>query len=209
MLAGALTLWDIQWGQAATVPASDKSDVFVPKETVERAFGLLELLNGIEAVMSQKIDKGSNCYSDATEPVQASSSNEDCNYDPAISQQTGLKDTELARRVLLRLKPHQTAEDDITQGDMQEYAVDRHDAYKIINTKEAKDGKKNPSASEFRSFGEKFKTLGLGFCRGEKWIVRWPTTETSQEDQEAFADSLNKFANVSIKTLQDAIEKKN
>lgn len=134
MLSAALLLWDIQWGQAAVDPPADDSELEIPKSTVDRAFGLLELLNSIEAMMAEKVKEGTSWYSKTNNVGgAASASNADFNYDPA-AQATGLKDSEFARRLLFRLTPfpnHVSAEANLKN----KYVMEKGDVYKIVTAK--------------------------------------------------------------------------
>ena len=203
MLSACLMLWDIQWGQEEK-PAIGTIHVSIPQSIVQRAFGLLELLVSIEAIMAGKEKEGSSWYScaamdreDKATHVDASA---DSNFEPR-AQKTGMTDTEFARRVLFKMA---------IQGDVQGvYKVKSSEVFKIYNREAQKNGFTKPCVHDFRAVGKAMPS-SLGCYKGDtdEWIVAFPSEDGDEEDHVVFADSLRTFANVEMDYLLDVLEKK-
>ena len=62
MLTGALALWDVMWDQEEQVVPASNGDVPIGGRTVERAFGLLEMIDSNECIMAGKLKKGTSWF---------------------------------------------------------------------------------------------------------------------------------------------------
>ncbi|CAE7254019.1 unnamed protein product [Symbiodinium natans] len=114
----ALALWDLAWQQSAP-PVNPEAPVLIDADVVARAFGLLEILESVVAIMAGKEE--SSAFSTFNEADSAErkrkrpmadedqlalaltgqSSNKDQDWQPK-AQHTGLPDTKFYRRLLLK-----------------------------------------------------------------------------------------------------------
>jgi hypothetical protein len=207
-----LALWDIQWKQFVPEPEADNSTIFIPTDTVDRAFGLLELLTNIEAMMADKRTDGTTLYSAAACPSHESSGSvPDVNFEPQGLQNTGLKDSEIARRLLYKLsKPTTTT---LGQPELQdtEYVLDKADIYKVVSNREiTSTGLKKPSITDFRKLGKVLQSSGVGRLDEDrdKYYVVVPPEDATPEEADAFDEALRKFANIGCRQLCAALDSK-
>ena len=106
MLAIALTLWDVEWQQnGRTMSHKDIDDdngvIVVTKDAMDRACGQLELLLRIEQMIGQKATEGTSTFSSVTTGFV---SKEDFDFDPKALKAGIVKDSDLARRILHKMK---------------------------------------------------------------------------------------------------------
>ena len=117
MLSAALMLWDISWEQhdGPVERHLHGGEIEIPASVVSRAFGLLEILESIVSILSNKPHAGTSAFSTVTSAEEAEQKkaaqaqatleeqvreqNPDKHWEPR-AQFTGLWDTEFFRRLL-------------------------------------------------------------------------------------------------------------
>ena len=117
MLSAALMLWDISWEQHDGLPQGSlqQGEIEIPESVVFRAFGLLEILESIVAILAKLSHGGTSAFSTVTSAEEAEQKKAaqaeaaldaemkgqgpDKHWEPR-AQFTGLWDTEFFRRLL-------------------------------------------------------------------------------------------------------------
>ena len=148
MLSATLTLWDIEWEQGTpTVLAAAKDPrekIYMDADVFHRSFGALEMLESIVAMMAGRtgadgctsrfasMDETLHCSraraatraaDEQAATAQAQRGEDRCFMPPA--QLSGIKDTDLARRLLLRAK--------VFDEDSSTYQVHAKEIHKVVN----------------------------------------------------------------------------
>ncbi|CAE7795700.1 unnamed protein product [Symbiodinium sp. CCMP2592] len=115
LLSASLALWDIAWQQFEAPVADQTQPVLVTVNVVPRAFGLLEILESIVAIMSGH--SGTTAFTSVAAAAEATrkrkqsdedhlsaqlqQTSPDRSWDPQ-AQHSGILDTELLRRLLMK-----------------------------------------------------------------------------------------------------------
>lgn len=140
MLASALALWDISWEQHEGADlAAGAEHIEISESVVARAFGLLEILESIVAIMSGTEDGSSSTFSAFTTAAEKrkrveeesvadlkGTSVEDRHWEPR-AQFSGMFDTVLFRRLLSKAEPSTEATRFVVKAKQVYQVTRRHD----------------------------------------------------------------------------------
>ena len=190
VLSASLALWDIAWQQHQAPVADQTQPVLVTVNVVSRAFGLLEILESIVAIMSGH--SGTTAFAsvaaaaDATRKrkqsdedhlsAQLQQSSPDKSWDPQ-AQHSGILDTELLRRLLMK------AEKDTDTGP---YIVKSRAIYNVARQKDKL--AKSLAVSDFRSLAKAVPTALGSYDESKDCLVLALPNDDSDEFDAALLD---------------------
>ena len=205
MLSAALTLWDLAWEQSAEKP--DASPITIDVNVVERAFGLLEILESIPALLAG--EESSAVFSEHVvreRPVgptdeEALAARMTRNRKPDFSfperaQQSDLKDSDFARRLLLRAKP--------VQGCVNQFQTPARMVCQIVNAKDAREMTAKPTLADARRImGAIPEALGKF---DEENDVLGVTVPPQGSATEPWSKALAEYANITADDLRHHLD---
>ncbi|CAJ1432829.1 unnamed protein product [Effrenium voratum] len=205
MLSGALMMWDISWEQA-DVPVSPTGGIIkIPASVVARAFGLLEILESIVAIMAGR--GASSAFSSVHAAAEAArkkdASDEDAltamlaetkpdgNWEPR-AQHTGILDTVFFRRLLT--KGERSKED----GEV--YIVRSRSVYNVQRNKDTVE--RSLTLADFRTLAKAVPSL-LGQFDAPTDSLRF---RLPLEPDTEYEDLLVKCANITSEALRSLLQ---
>ena len=195
MLCAALTLWDIQWEQSDQEIKADEAPIDISEGVVTRAFGLLELLLSIEQKLSKKVTQGTSLFCKSETRGAPEKMPADFNFEPKCVDLDGVMDSDMARRLLMRLKA--------SDADPQEYVVHKNEIFKVLSTPERQTGLKF-SIVHFKAIARRCPKE-LGFWSDDTLAVKFPDDAETDDKVIACETALEGFANVKMQKLRSEI----
>ena len=164
MLSAVLMLWDIMWEQYEA-PDGESSCIKVNASVVNRAFGLLELLESIAAIMAGKPSsdafttssnvqaKRSTDEAELEQQIRSQVSRKHFNFEPQV-QFSGIPDSELLQRLLLKAERVKADDSDV-------FHVKARTVYSCYNRSDVTKKRTKPTLNDFSKLTKSLsKTLG-------------------------------------------------